>query len=66
MVQFVLLTVGYGYGHWLIGGNDMTDIILETLGLYLDGDIDLDTLEDRIIPLLWSAQLEKNETLLPR
>ena len=42
----------------------MTDIILETLGLYLDGDIDLDTLEDRIIPLLWSAQLEEERDLI--
>ena len=42
----------------------MTDIILETLRLYLNGDIDLDTLEDRIIPLLWSAQLEAERDLI--
>ena len=42
----------------------MTDIILETLGLYLNGDIDIDSLEDRIIPLLWSAQLEEERDLI--
>ena len=42
----------------------MTDIILETLGLYLNDDIDLDTLEDRVIPLLWSAQLEEERDLI--
>ena len=31
----------------------MTDIILETLRLYLNGDIDLDTLEYRVITLTW-------------
>ena len=36
----------------------MTGIILETLELYLNGEIDMDSLEDRIIPLVWSAQLE--------
>lgn len=38
--------------------------ILETLELYLAGDIDLDSLEDRIIPLLWSAQLEAERDLI--
>ena len=42
----------------------MTDEILETIRLYLNGDIDLDTLEDRIIPLLWSAQLEEERDLI--
>ena len=42
----------------------MTNIILETLGLYLTGDIDIDSLEDRIIPLLWSAQLEEERDLI--
>ncbi len=31
----------------------MTDIILETLRLYLNGDIDLDSLEYRVITLTW-------------
>ena len=42
----------------------MTNKILETLRLYLAGDIDLDSLEDRIIPLLWSAQLEEERDLI--
>ena len=42
----------------------MTEKILETLELYLAGDIDLDSLEDRIIPLLWSAQLEAERDLI--
>ena len=42
----------------------MTEKILETLRLYLDGDIDIDSLEDRIIPLLWSAELEAERDLI--
>ncbi len=42
----------------------MTEKILETLELYLAGDIDIDSLEDRIIPLLWSAQLESERDLI--
>lgn len=42
----------------------MSDIISETLELYLAGDIDLDSLEDRIIPLLWSARLEAERDLI--
>ena len=42
----------------------MSDSILETLGLYLNGEIDIDSLEDRIIPLLWSAQLEQERDLI--
>ncbi len=42
----------------------MSDIISETLELYLAGDIDIDSLEDRIIPLLWSAQLEAERDLI--
>ena len=33
----------------------MTDFILESLGLYLRGQIDLDALESRITPLAWEA-----------
>ena len=44
----------------------MTEKILETLELYLAGDIDIDSLEDRIIPLLWSAQLEADRDLIAR
>ena len=42
----------------------MTNTIPDTLGLYLNDEIDLDTLEDRIIPLLWSAQLEAERDLI--
>ena len=42
----------------------MNGIILETLGLYLNGDIDLDSLEDRIIPLLWSDLSEADRALI--
>ena len=42
----------------------MTEKILEALELYLAGDIDIDSLEDRIIPLLWSAQLESERDLI--
>ena len=42
----------------------MTNIILEALGLYLNRDIDLDSLGDRTIPLLWSAQLEADRDLI--
>ena len=38
----------------------MNDIILEALGLYLNGDIDLDSLEDRIIPLAWDADYDQD------
>ena len=39
----------------------MTDIILETLRLYLNGDIDLDTLENRVISLAWDDDYEDQE-----
>ena len=42
----------------------MTNQIPDTLRLYLNGEIDLDMLEDRIIPLLWSAQLEAERDLI--
>ena len=42
----------------------MTNKILETLRLYLTGDIDLDSLEDTIIPLVWSAELEADRDLI--
>ncbi len=38
----------------------MTDQILETLRLYLNGDIDLDSLEDRIIPLAWDTDFDQH------
>ncbi len=37
----------------------MTDKVLETLRLYLLGDIDLDSLEDRIIPFAWDTEVRK-------
>ena len=33
----------------------MADFILESLRLYLRGQIDLDTLESRVVPLAWNA-----------
>ena len=39
----------------------MTDEILETLKLDLTGDIDRDSLEDRIIPLTWDDELEDQD-----
>ena len=42
----------------------MNGKILEALALYLKEDIDLDSLEDRIIPLLWSAQQEADRNLI--
>ena len=42
----------------------MNDKIFKTLQLYLAGEIDIDSLEDRIIPLLWSAQLEEERDLI--
>ena len=39
----------------------MTDKILEAILLYLNGDIDLDTLEDRIIPFAWDDDFEDQE-----
>ena len=43
------------------GETDMTDVILGTLRLYLAGDIDLDSLEDRIIPLAWDDEFEDQD-----
>ena len=42
----------------------MNNTIPQTIELYLSGDIDLDTLEDRIIPLLWSARLGEERDLI--
>ncbi len=39
----------------------MTDIIPETIRLYLNGDIDLDTLENRVISLAWDDSYEDQE-----
>ena len=41
----------------------MTEKILETIRLYLNGDIDLDTLEDRIIPLIWDDDFKDQDLL---
>ncbi len=41
----------------------MTDFVLETLKLYLDGQIDLVTLEDRIIPLAWNADCDGRDII---
>ena len=37
----------------------MTDEFPEMLGLYLNGDIDINTLEDCILPLAWDTQSEE-------
>ena len=39
----------------------MTNIIPETIELYLSGDIDLDTLEYRVITLAWDDELEDQD-----
>ena len=39
----------------------MTDEILETIRLYLSGDIDLDTLEYRVITLAWDDEFEDQD-----
>ena len=39
----------------------MTEKILETIRLYLNGDIDLDTLENRVISLAWDDDFEDQE-----
>ena len=39
----------------------MSDIIPETIELYLSGDIDLDTLERRVITLAWDDDFEDQE-----
>ncbi len=39
----------------------MSGIIPETIELYLSGDIDLDTLERRVITLAWDDDFEDQE-----
>ena len=39
----------------------MSDIIPETIKLYLSGDIDLDTLEYRVITLAWDDDFEDQD-----
>ncbi len=41
----------------------MAGIILETIRLYLNGDIDLDTLEDRVIPFIWDDDFKDQDLL---
>ena len=36
---------------------------LDALNLYLDGDIDLDALEERIIPLAWDTEFEDQDLI---
>ena len=36
---------------------------LDALNLYLNGDIDLDTLEERIIPLTWDTEFEDQDLI---
>ena len=35
----------------------------EALKLYLDGDIDIDTLEERVISLAWDAEFEEQHLI---
>ena len=37
------------------------DKALDALNLFLKGDIDLDTLEDRVIPLAWNSKYENQD-----
>ena len=41
----------------------MNDEILKTVQLYLVGDIDIDSFEDRIIPFAWQAEFKDQELL---
>ncbi len=41
----------------------MNDEILKTVQLYLMGDIDMNSLEDRIIPFAWETEFEDQELL---
>ena len=41
----------------------MTHQILDLLELYLNGEIDLDALEDRVIPFAWDDDFEDQELL---
>ena len=41
----------------------MNHQILKTVRLYLLGDIDIDSLEDRIVPLAWDTEFEDQELL---
>ena len=41
----------------------MTDEIFETLRLYLAGEINVDSLEDKIIPFAWETEFEDQELL---
>lgn len=41
----------------------MTGEIHETMRLYLNGDIAIDSLEDRIIPFAWETEFEDQELL---
>ena len=41
----------------------MNDEILKTVQLYLMGDIDIDSLEDRIVPLAWETEFKDQELL---
>ena len=41
----------------------MTDEIFKTLQLYLAGEIDIDSLEDRIIPFAWETEFQDQELL---
>ena len=42
----------------------MTDKVPEMLGLYLNGDIDFSTLEDRLLPLAWDTQSEEEQDMI--
>ena len=39
------------------------DKVLEALNLYMMGDIDMDTLEDRVIPLAFTAEYDDNDLI---
>ena len=37
------------------------DKAFDALNLFLDGDIDLDALEDRVVPLAWDSEYENQD-----
>ena len=41
----------------------MNHQILKAVQLYLMGDIDIDSLEDRIVPLAWETEFKNQELL---
>ena len=45
------------------GATGINHQILKAVKLYLTGDIDIDSLEDRIVPLAWETEFKNQELL---